>query len=493
MAKMMIAHEPQQANAKSPGSNSQILPADVKTAGKTAEQVKTEAKQSAQAFEASLKKETAQANIQAQSQELESNLKDGLQKEAKKEQARKIATPAPVVPNLDLQALNPKVPQVTPQSLAAQNENTVLLKGIPGGNKVPAFDQPKLDSQSPPVQSQLIEKLREQTFASSNPAMSSESFPSTGKGALMASVIPAPLQNAQATRKAGAKADLGQEFEHDFVIESLGVPGGKETAAAFYSQDDKFQKRTPVSQVSTSDYLNLRDLTKQNPNTPFASKQAESSLDLGTAIKGRNAKREGLESLSGKEAFSGTMTQHLDPSAHSKVIDAPVTEGASGRPVLSHDAIHKMTEHVSQLSQAKLDGEIKIRLRPDHLGELQMSVRTQGQNVAIEIKAQNGESKKIIEESLASLKESLANQNLSLARVDVVSQPTHAQSAADQGTQFDMSQFRQNSGQGSGREFEQGNTRSDRFFDEQEAPVNLSAIRGPRTNLRAGQGLDLIA
>lgn len=48
-----------------------------------------------------------------------------------------------------------------------------------------------------------------------------------------------------------------------------------------------------------------------------------------------------------------------------------------------------------------------------------MSVKTNGQQVSIQFKAQDERSKKIIEDSLGSLKDNLALQSLSLGKDDV--------------------------------------------------------------------------
>ena len=64
-------------------------------------------------------------------------------------------------------------------------------------------------------------------------------------------------------------------------------------------------------------------------------------------------------------------------------------------------------------------GEIRVRLKPDNLGELQMKVITRGRDVGLQIQASDERSKQILEQSLTHLQESLATQKLVLTHVDV--------------------------------------------------------------------------
>ncbi len=109
-------------------------------------------------------------------------------------------------------------------------------------------------------------------------------------------------------------------------------------------------------------------------------------------------------------------------------------------------------------------GEIRVRLRPDHLGELNIRVLTDGNRVALKIQASDERSKKILEESLGSLKQNLSAQNLSLGTVDL--------SVAKNDSPLDMkpfqgpTEFLSDSGQGRN----QNNSQPERFYEDQKAP-----------------------
>jgi len=292
--------------------------------------------------------------------------------------------------------------------------------------------------------------------------------------------------------------------DHAFDVESLDV---KEDSA----------KSAP--KLSTSEYLNLRQLSQHSPNAqkiqpqnqPVTAKDAISAQNLAlqspTLSQALSSSPLGVKGLSlekdrkthGQDAPAAAVISlhHAQHGMGAKIVDAPVTQGSQQKMVLSHDALHQITQQVNVLNQAKQDGEIRIRLRPDHLGELQMSVKTQGRNVSIQIKAHDGEAKKIIEESLASLKDSLSQQNLSLSRIDVVTQPQAAQ--PDSGLQPDLSQFQGQFRQGHDHPGSEAGARQDRHFEDESKTVNLNRTHrlAQRSVRRAGgtgsARLDLIA
>jgi flagellar hook-length control protein FliK len=182
-----------------------------------------------------------------------------------------------------------------------------------------------------------------------------------------------------------------------------------------------------------------------------------------------------------------------------QTLEAPVVRAPPGQIRLSDEAVGSLAGAVNGLSQARQDGEIKIRLRPDHLGELVMNVRTQGQQVSLQIKAADGESKKILEDSLSALRDSLSQQNLSLSKVEVVSSPSASFATPDQNPNqmSDSGAQRQGFGGQSGGFSGNGSERDsgqERHFEESVAGGNLNLSRAGRSaRSRSASGLDLIA
>jgi len=139
-------------------------------------------------------------------------------------------------------------------------------------------------------------------------------------------------------------------------------------------------------------------------------------------------------------------------------MDGAVVPGSMGRTRLDSESVGGIAQSIRQLGSG---GEVRIRLKPDHLGEISLRVSTGGRagsEVGLQIHASDERARKILEESLGSLRESLATQNLSLAHVDVrvAEQPSgSAQTGADSGGDrpglAGQQQFSSNSGDGSRR------------------------------------------
>ena len=258
-------------------------------------------------------------------------------------------------------------------------------------------------------------------------------------------------------------------------------------------------KESAPQSWSTQDFLSLRFSGQQrDPGTGAGMGQDASKESLpGVKKSGVRGEQESREPV----AFAGIMDQNplMRSVGDRQTLEAPVMRAPSGQIRLSDEAVGALAGRVNSLSQARQDGEIKIRLRPDHLGELVMNVRTQGQQVSLQIKATDGESKKILEDSLSALRDSLSQQNLSLSKVEVVSGPAASFATPDQNPNLmsDSGSQRHDFGgqgggfSGSGSDRDSG---QERRFDESVAGGNLNQSRAGRSvRNRSASGLDLIA
>lgn len=176
-------------------------------------------------------------------------------------------------------------------------------------------------------------------------------------------------------------------------------------------QGDPLAPKGASSSLSTDDFINLR--------TKSFLKKTE-ALPVSSALAGGGAEVAMLKSVDGSPMPLAT-------------VDAPVTTGHMMRPVLSHDAVHQLSNQMALMNQVKQNGEIRIRLRPDHLGELSMSIKNQGSAISVKIQAQDAEAKQILESSLSSLRESLSQQNLSVARFEITQAPVATTQAQTDG------------------------------------------------------------
>jgi len=99
-------------------------------------------------------------------------------------------------------------------------------------------------------------------------------------------------------------------------------------------------------------------------------------------------------------------------------VEGRVTQGSMTRNRLTSESLLNMSNGIREFTGTK-GGEMRVRLKPDNLGELNVRVQTRGNDVRLQIQASDESARKILEESLPHLKEKLASQNLNLGRVDV--------------------------------------------------------------------------
>lgn len=112
--------------------------------------------------------------------------------------------------------------------------------------------------------------------------------------------------------------------------------------------------------------------------------------------------------------------QAADAFAAAPAITATVTQNGQAQNRLTSDSIRSIGGMMQQLNVSGQDsGTIRIRLNPEHLGEIQLKVKTLGSQVSVQVNASDDHAKKIIESSLNDLKEQLSSKNLNLASFDI--------------------------------------------------------------------------
>jgi flagellar hook-length control protein FliK len=170
---------------------------------------------------------------------------------------------------------------------------------------------------------------------------------------------------------------------------------------------------------------------------------------------------------------------------------------------LSSEALAGIGSELRTLSSLG-GGEMRIRLRPEHLGELQVKVQSKGNEISLDIIASDDRAKKVIEDSVGFLRDSLMGQNLSVNRIDlsVAATPSSQQNGMDwNSNQQQQAQWAQGGlDQGS-----QGNQRgqnsnessqSDGLGLSRRSSGRVSAFQGsaPQSAQRAAAGrLDVMA
>ena len=181
-----------------------------------------------------------------------------------------------------------------------------------------------------------------------------------------------------------------------------------------------------------------------------------------------------------------------EPASGTPVVTGHVVPGAASRERLSSESLAGIGTQIRGLGAQ--GGEMRIRMKPENLGELHMKITTQGNTVGIQIQASDERAKRILEDSLSHLKESLASQSLTLGQVDVnVSQSSASsgggafgesqQNAWNQQSQWDSSSsFNRNFQQGS-----DGGTNEGWQSEGRDGNVRSIAGRGASTAAMASQ------
>jgi len=202
---------------------------------------------------------------------------------------------------------------------------------------------------------------------------------------------------------------------------------------------------------------------------------------------------------------AGALATGDSSGANSKVgsaitdVAAFVVPGGKSHERITTDGLMQISSGLHGIS-TQGGGEMRVRLMPDELGELHLRVITNGNGVGLQIHASSEKAKKIIEESLSFLKESLSAQHLSLNHVDVSltgqssaqsnNSHSNSQGAADQGGQSnswfsgDSAGFQRSLNGGNGEnDGSEGNGRNGRSTRLQAAsnalaPLGRSRISG---------------
>lgn len=123
------------------------------------------------------------------------------------------------------------------------------------------------------------------------------------------------------------------------------------------------------------------------------------------------------KTLSVMGSHAGINKDSEAPISSSIQVSGNVVSGAMSKERLSSESLSTLTTNIRGLS-GQGGGEIRMRLKPENLGELNIRVSTLGNQVELNIQSSDDRTKKIIEESIGYLKESMSSQNLNLASVD---------------------------------------------------------------------------
>lgn len=229
---------------------------------------------------------------------------------------------------------------------------------------------------------------------------------------------------------------------------------------------------------------NVALLSELRPGKGGASKRASAS---GTGETGIGQSAEQLSIFAGHATqASGAnplgSTEFRAISQNAQQLSGNVVQGAMARERLTSESLMGLSGGIQGFQNKLGGGEIRLRLRPDNLGELHLRVSSHGREVGLQIQASSDRAKKILEESLSHLKESLAAQQLSLGPVEV--SVAQSRSGADSSSdQRNMGNPNLSQGQDLPQWNSSGDTRGNRdgaWERAQDGSEPVSRVRGSR-------------
>lgn len=135
-----------------------------------------------------------------------------------------------------------------------------------------------------------------------------------------------------------------------------------------------------------------------------------------------------------KPDMASTRSNHLIKKVE---VDAQVTQGSMMTDRLSSASLQNISAGLQKMISGA-GGEMKIRLKPEGMGELNLSVKTRGNDVSLKVLASNQQAKEILEQSVSSLKESLAQKNLQFGKIDFGLTPQSSVSGLSQADSSNM-------------------------------------------------------
>jgi hypothetical protein len=230
--------------------------------------------------------------------------------------------------------------------------------------------------------------------------------------------------------------------------------------------------------------------TEQSIAMPGSGLKPPNAAEPGAELKDKKAKIPDTLGLIHPQGGKTEAPNNLPFGAGSAMkMEGSVVAGSMSQNRLNSESVGGIAQSIRELGKG---GEVRIRLKPDHLGELHLKVMTGGKagsEVGLQIHASDDRAKKILEESLGSLRESLAAQNLSLAKVDVqVAQPSNSANLGSDSNQdrpglSGQQNFSSNSGDGS-----RGNSARDGSSGSDGASARSNLKAAPRQAAAFGAG-----
>ncbi len=193
------------------------------------------------------------------------------------------------------------------------------------------------------------------------------------------------------------------------------------------------QKARPVGNpLSSASFEPQLNVVHQNNFSPAPSPVSFHSLESPVSLpqkefSGESAftKEQGAErpmslSIGSHSGPTGAALEFLprNSAAPSLEIAPQAAPHAGGAPAWPEHEVMQVSQNLKSLAQQG-EGEVRIRLRPEHLGELHIRLSAKNGAIDLKIQASSESARKVLEKNLPSLEKSLLEHQLKLEKVEV--------------------------------------------------------------------------
>ena len=165
-----------------------------------------------------------------------------------------------------------------------------------------------------------------------------------------------------------------------------------------------------------------REIVQENRNSENQNTQQENNYSVSAALAEHNAENQtgegnsdsgSLQNVQMGQGVSGGSMENVN-----RMFSDALDRATGGRDVNAADVIKQIVENFRVNSSNGID-EIRIMLKPDHLGNVTITVATENGIVTANIIAESEKVKGIIDDNLSQLKDILDSQGIQVSEINV--------------------------------------------------------------------------
>lgn len=168
--------------------------------------------------------------------------------------------------------------------------------------------------------------------------------------------------------------------------------------------DNETEEPVVIIEDNRKDFLNQNDKNNQTKQSDVPDIKLDNKIPVSTQPKGN------------EKGFENPILQNIQDSLHQ--IEESIV--APDRPTVSSTQVMEQIVEQVKVQMNQDNTTLQMQLYPEHLGRIQINVVSKEGVMTAQIVAENDAAKQAIEGGLASLKETLENQNIKVEAVEVM-------------------------------------------------------------------------